>query len=140
MTPKRTAHRAVIYVRISKDRTEETSTTTQEAICREYAERHGWEFVGRSRPRPIGIQTGFEGAGLDRAMRLLRTGAADVLVVWRLDRFVRSVAHFGKLWPELDAAKASFASVTEGFDTTTAMGNRCPDRRGVRRAGVRDQE
>ena len=35
--------------------------------------------------------------GLDRAMKLTQDGAADVLLVWKLDRFVRSVAEFGKL-------------------------------------------
>src|SRR5690606_28070764 len=61
-------------------------------------------------------------AALDRAMRLVSDGAADVLIVWKLDRFVRSVPEFGKLWPQLNAAGAQFASVTDQFDTPTAMG------------------
>ena len=115
--------KAVIYVRISKDRDEQTSTDSQERVCRSYVESKGWTVVsvevdkGRSAFKAEGKRP-----GLDRAMKLVETGAADVLVVWKLDRFVRSVAHFGKLWPRLQDADASFVSVTEAFDTTTAMG------------------
>lgn len=114
--------RAVVYVRISKDRDEETSTTTQESACRKYAEMRGWTVVAVEIDRGRSAYKGTQRAALNRAMKLTQDGAADVLLVWKLDRFVRSVAEFGKLWPKLRDASAEFASVTDQFDTTTAMG------------------
>lgn len=44
------------------------------------------------------------------------------LYVYRLDRFSRSVADFGRLWEVLRAHHVEFVSVSENFDTTTPMG------------------
>lgn len=44
------------------------------------------------------------------------------LYVYRLDRFSRSVADFGRLWEILKAHNVEFVSVNENFDTATPMG------------------
>ena len=117
--------RAVIYVRISVDRDEQSSTDSQERVARDYATARGWTTVavetdrGRSAFKEDGAA---RRPGLDRALQLIESGAADTLIVWKLDRFVRSVAGFGKLWQRLEKAGGSFVSVTDAFDTTTAMG------------------
>lgn len=112
-----------MYVRISVDRDDQTSTSTQERICRDYANSRGWEIVGVEIDRGrSAYKVDSRRPGLDKAMKMIRDDVANVLIVWKLDRFVRSVAQFGKLWPQLDAAGASFVSVTDSFDTTTAMG------------------
>ncbi len=57
--------------------------------------------------------------------RLLRDIKADKirkLYVYRLDRFSRSVADFGRLWEILQEHNVEFVSVNENFDTTTPMG------------------
>jgi len=48
--------------------------------------------------------------------------AGDVLVVWKLDRLGRSMAHLSALLEELRLRSVGFISVTEGIDTTTASG------------------
>jgi DNA invertase Pin-like site-specific DNA recombinase len=57
---------------------------------------------------------------LDRAIASLRQG--DTLCVWRLDRMGRNTKHLLEVIDEIQAAKAHFCSLTEGFDTTTAAG------------------
>lgn len=57
---------------------------------------------------------------LDLAIKELQPG--DTLVVWRLDRLARSVEEFHRRLREIRDAGASFRSLTENFDFTTAMG------------------
>ena len=52
----------------------------------------------------------------------LAQGRIDVVVVYKVDRLTRSLADFAKLVELFDAAKVSFVSVTQSFNTTTSMG------------------
>jgi site-specific DNA recombinase len=45
-----------------------------------------------------------------------------VIVIYKVDRLTRSLADFAKIVEVLDAAKASFVSITQAFNTTTSMG------------------
>jgi DNA invertase Pin-like site-specific DNA recombinase len=58
--------------------------------------------------------------GLGNAMRDLQEG--DTLVVWKLDRLGRSLPDLIKKMEDLKSIGAGFRSLTEGIDTTTAMG------------------
>jgi len=55
-------------------------------------------------------------------MKDVEAGKIGKLYVYRLDRFSRSVADFGRLWEILKAHNVEFMSVNESFDTTTPMG------------------
>ena len=68
------------------------------------------KISGRARKRP----------GLDRALRVLRTG--DALVVWRLDRLGRNALHLLQLLDSLRARDVEFRSLTEAIDTRTPWG------------------
>src|SRR5579863_2128881 len=48
--------------------------------------------------------------------------AADVLVVWKLDRLSRSLRDVLTIMERLTGAKAGFRSLTEAIDTTTPAG------------------
>ena len=70
---------------------------------------------------------GFSGGHTDRPalQRLLadvRSGAIDVIVVYKVDRLTRSLADFAKLVELFDEHNVSFVSVTQQFNTTTSMG------------------
>ena len=63
-----------------------------------------------------------ERPALMRLMRDLEAGKVDQIVVYKIDRLTRSLADFAKLVERLDAAGASFVSVTQSFNTATSMG------------------
>ena len=46
----------------------------------------------------------------------------NVVVVYKIDRLTRSLFDFAKIVEVLDAAGASFVSITQSFNTTTSMG------------------
>lgn len=115
--------KVVIYTRISKDREDQTSITTQEQSCRAYAESKGWDVIsvytdlGKS-----AFKRGVKRPELEAALNLVEVGAANVLLVWKLDRFSRSTGDFQDYWERIDNAGGQFASVTESFDTSGHMG------------------
>ena len=61
-----------------------------------------------------------ERPGLASALAFLRDG--DVLMVWRLDRLGRSLAHLIEVVGALEARGIGFRSLTEAIDTTTSGG------------------
>lgn len=63
-----------------------------------------------------------ERPGLIRAMDLVESGAAEGIVVAKLDRFGRSVVDLGQLVARLRDANAALISVSEGVDTSTSTG------------------
>ena len=58
--------------------------------------------------------------GLSAALRMLKRG--DTLVVWKMDRIGRSVVHFVNLISRLQNRGVHFLSLTESFDTSSAIG------------------
>lgn len=60
--------------------------------------------------------------GLRKLLQDVDDGLVDQIVVYKIDRLTRSLADFAKLVDQLDAAKASFVSVTQSFNTATSMG------------------
>lgn len=61
-----------------------------------------------------------ERPGLAEALGYVRRG--DTLVVWKLDRLGRSMAHLIETVRKLEAKGVGFRSLTEGVDTTTPGG------------------
>ena len=51
--------------------------------------------------------------GLDKALEFLKEG--DILVVWKLDRLGRSLAHLISVITDLKSKNISFVSITEGM-------------------------
>lgn len=61
-----------------------------------------------------------ERPGLSEALEYTRSG--DVLVVWKLDRLGRSLAHLIQVVQQLQADGIGFRSLQENMDTTTSGG------------------
>ncbi len=80
----------------------------------------GWRLVARFDDDASGATTGRP--GLQRALSAARAGAIDVLLVYRVDRFSRSLRDTVALLEELDTAGVVFRSSTEPFDTSGPMG------------------
>lgn len=58
--------------------------------------------------------------GLDEMLDSLEAG--DTLVVWKLDRLGRSTIHLLQLLSDLRDRGVDFQAITQGIDTTTAVG------------------
>jgi len=59
---------------------------------------------------------------LDALMRDARKRLFDVVLVWKFDRFARSLKHLIESLDEFNALGIDFISLTEGIDTTTPAG------------------
>jgi DNA invertase Pin-like site-specific DNA recombinase len=110
--------RAAIYARVS---TSDQSTVMQISALREYIERRGWKLVEEY------IDEGVSGSrerrpALDRLMIGAKRRAFDAVVVFRFDRFARSVSHLARALDEFRALGIEFVSLHEAVDTSTPMG------------------
>jgi DNA invertase Pin-like site-specific DNA recombinase len=124
MTRTHVQLRAVAYVRISKDRENETSTTTQRERIEAHCTAHGIELVdvivepGRSAYK----ESRSSRPGFKRAAAMIEGGAANALIVWKVDRCSRNTRDLLELVEWLLDRDATFVSVTEQFDTSTPSG------------------
>ena len=123
MTPKRGA-RAIIYTRISLDRTGESlSPDRQETLCRAQAEAKGWAVVEVTGDRDrSGWKRGVERPGFDRVEQAVRDREVDVVMAYSLSRFGRravGLLEFAELLKDHDVG---MSCVDQGIDTTTASG------------------
>lgn len=85
--------RAVIYVRISRDRTGESlGVQRQESECRELCARSEWTVVDVLVDNDISAYSGKRRPGYERLLELIRSGDVDVVVAWNTDRLHRRLA------------------------------------------------
>ena len=63
-----------------------------------------------------------ERPALQRLLADVEAGRIDTIVVYKIDRFSRSLLDFTKLIERLEAHHVSLVSVTQQFNTTTSMG------------------
>ena len=114
--------RVCLYTRISTDEENQpTSLHTQrerlEAFC---TAQEGWSIVAHHEDQATGAK--LNRPGLQAALDLARSGAIDMLLVYRVDRLSRKVRQLAQLAEELDALDVVLRSATEPFDTGSAAG------------------
>ncbi|MBS8227579.1 recombinase family protein [Vannielia litorea] len=101
------------------------SLDAQREACAAYiaSQKHeGWVAL-REAYDDGGLSGGtLERPALQRLLDDMRAGRVDQIVVYKIDRLTRSLADFAKIVDILDAAGASFVSVTQSFNTATSMG------------------
>ena len=107
---------------MSVDAPDKVSPEMQAEAIEAQCKLKGWELVDLIVERGRSAGEGKKRPGLDRARKLIRTGKARGLVVWKIDRCSRSVRDFAEILAELRDHDADFVSVTESFDTSNAMG------------------
>jgi DNA invertase Pin-like site-specific DNA recombinase len=101
------------YMRVSSDNDRQTTDLQRDALIQAGVDaRHLFEdkASGARDDRP----------GLAQALEYVRSG--DCMVVWKLDRLGRSLAHLIHLVTALQARGVAFRSLTEQMDTTTPHG------------------
>jgi len=113
----KTPFRAGLYARVSTQ--DQQTIPMQTRALREYAARRGWA---------IALQVKEIGSGAsqrERREQLLeaaRRREIDVVLVWRLDRWGRSVTDLLATLQELEHLGVGFVSLTEALDLTTPAG------------------
>jgi DNA invertase Pin-like site-specific DNA recombinase len=111
--------RAAIYARVSTNYGQDPTVQTRE--LREYCNRRGWEIAGEY------IDAGVSGAKerrprLDQLMADCRRRRVDAVIVYRYDRFARSLRHLVNALEEFRSLGIEFISLHEGVDTSTPNG------------------
>jgi DNA invertase Pin-like site-specific DNA recombinase len=109
-----------LYARVSTtDKGQDPETQLRE--LREYCERRKLEIVREY------VDNGVSGTKesrpeLNRLMADANRRKFDALLVWKFDRFARSTSHLLKALETFQSLKIDFVSLTEGIDTSTAVG------------------
>jgi DNA invertase Pin-like site-specific DNA recombinase len=88
---------------------------------REFCQRRGWRFAGEY------VDEGISGSKdsrpeLNKLMADAHRRRFDAVVVWRFDRFARSVSHLLRALETFKALGIEFVSLSEQMDTSTPAG------------------
>jgi len=114
--------RAAIYARVSTANNGQ-SPEMQLRDFAEYCQRRSWTVASDCEYVDVGISgTKANRPELDRLMADAHRRKFDVLVVWKFDRFARSVSHLLRALETFRALGIEFVSLTEGVDTSTPAG------------------
>lgn len=112
--------RAAIYARVStSNHGQDVGMQTRE--LREYCQHRGWQIAGEY------LDEGISGSKdsrpeLNRLIADANRRRFDVVVVWRFDRFARSVSHLLRALENFNALGIAFVSLSEQIDTSTPTG------------------
>jgi len=124
----RPAVRCAIYTRKSTDENLDTDFNSLDAQ-RESAENYiraqqheGWIALPDRYDDGACSGATVERPALQRLMTDVRAGRIDTIVVYKIDRFSRSLMDFARLVEELEQHDVSLVAVTQQFNTTTSMG------------------
>src|SRR6516225_8999259 len=109
--------RVALYARVSTH--DQQTLPLQLAAMREYVAKRGWKTV-------LEVQDVGSGASLrpkrEELLKAARRRELDRIVVWRLDRWGRSLLDLITTLQELIALKVGFVSLSEALDLTTPSG------------------
>jgi len=109
--------RAVLYARVSTN--DQQTLPMQNRDLREYAARRGWAIALQVREVGSGA---VQRKARKQVMEAARRRQIDVVLVWRLDRWGRSVTDLLATLQELEHLGVGFVSLTEALDLTTPAG------------------
>jgi DNA invertase Pin-like site-specific DNA recombinase len=112
--------RAAIYARVSTTNNGQNPEMQLREI-REYCQRRGWEIEGEY------VDAGVSGAKerrpqLDALLAACHKRRVDAVVVYRYDRFARSLRQLVNALEEFRSLGIEFISLHEGVDTSTPNG------------------
>jgi putative DNA-invertase from lambdoid prophage Rac len=111
--------RAVLYARVSTT-DKGQNPEMQLAEMRQFATSRGWEIIGEHVDRCSGAKD--RRPALDALWRDAKVRRFDVLLVWKLDRFGRSLKQLVNALAEIEALGIALVSLRDGFDLTTPGG------------------
>src|SRR5450432_1780185 len=109
--------RAGLYARVSTN--DQQTLSMQSRAMREYAARRGWTIAVQVREVGSGAA---KRESREKLLEAARRREIDVVLVWRLDRWGRSVTDLLATLQELEHLGVGFVSLTEALDLTTPAG------------------
>src|SRR5512147_1165906 len=109
--------RAGLYARVSTH--DQQTLPMQSRAMREYAARRGWQVVLQMKEIASGAA---QRENREKLSAAARRRDIDVVLVWRLDRWGRSVTDLLATLQELEHMGVGFVSLTEALDLTTPSG------------------
>jgi putative DNA-invertase from lambdoid prophage Rac len=109
--------RVGLYARVSTN--DQQTLPMQTRALRDYVARRGWTLAMQI--REVGSGT-IERQAREQLMEAARRREIDVVLVWRLDRWGRSVTDLLATLQELEHLGVGFVSLTEALDLTTPAG------------------
>jgi putative DNA-invertase from lambdoid prophage Rac len=109
--------RAGLYARVSTD--DQQTLAMQNRALREYAARRGWTIALQVREVNSGA---VRREAREKVLEAARRRQIDLVLVWRLDRWGRSVTDLLATLQELEHLGVGFVSLTEALDLTTPAG------------------
>ena len=115
--PPKTALRAGLYARVSTN-DQQTLPMQLRALC-DYAARRGWTITMQVKEVNSGAK---QRPMREKLIDAARRREIDVVLVWRLDRWGRSVTDLLATLQELEHLGVGFVSLTEALDLTTPAG------------------
>lgn len=112
--------KVALYGRVSTlDKGQDVNLQLNE--LREYAGRRGWQIAGEYADNGVsGIKE--SRPELNRLMADAKLCKFDVIAVWKLDRFGRSLKHLVTSLADIESWGITFVSLRDGFDLTTPSG------------------
>src|ERR1700680_1245962 len=112
--------RAAIYARVSTtNHGQDVQVQTRD--LEQFAQARGWRLVDSY--LDLGISgTKDKRPQLDRLMADAHKRRFDIVIVWRFDRFARSVSHLLRALETFNALGIAFVSLSEQVDTSTPTG------------------
>jgi DNA invertase Pin-like site-specific DNA recombinase len=108
-----------IYARVSTKNGQDPEMQLRE--LREYIRNRRWKIAGEYVDRGISGASDSRPA-LNRLMADANRRRFDVVVVWKFDRFARSVSHLLRALETFRALGIEFVSLSENIDTSTPTG------------------
>jgi putative DNA-invertase from lambdoid prophage Rac len=109
--------RAGLYARVSTN--DQQTLAMQNRAMREYAARRGWTIAMQVREVNSGAA---RREARQKLLEAARRREIDLVLVWRLDRWGRSVTDLLATLQELEHLGVGFVSLTEALDLTTPAG------------------
>ena len=120
MTNSTTSMRVALYGRVSTtDKGQDPEMQLRE--LREYCERRGWKIAQEY------VDAGVSGSkdsrpALNRLMADAHSRKFDTVLVWKIDRWGRSLKHLVTSLADLDAVGVAFVSLRDNLDLGTPSG------------------
>lgn len=106
-----------LYSRVS---TLEQNYEMQEADLLKYAEFRGFENIQVFSDKESGME--MDRPQLNQLLAMVRQGKVKTIVIWKLDRFFRSVLHLANIANELKNLGVNLISIKDNIDLQSATG------------------